>query len=923
MIDILYAADDAEQINEIETYLLKQGHDVSLIDCGCIEFKNLDNKGIGIIFISNNLLKLLSDEMVDCIIRTYENRLIPLLLDGTDSRRLPKQLGSMSYIDLKHGAGYILALIEIVTQAGNTNDIMAWNNYRLSAVKWEMGGKPKSGLLNSGEIMILGGLLNKPVSELPDSNANLINELFNVSRIRLRKIKQRISIIFTIVLVMVAASGITASILKVIADAEAASALFEAAMYESERLADQAIALMYSDPDLPWILADRAVNTVSPPSPKSLMATRAVTGNLIAHTSRPLRAPAASVCALSQNRIAVGFQINNGFTVIDSTNGEVVFDALNGDGNTTVASNPGGTCFFVISSGSGRVEVYSSFNVPELLYILPFIINSPPIWIDNENALCISDGQLVLLHVFTGNASSFTLPDSETLSETGIVSAAISEEGAWIALATRNKVFVYSTESVYIINEKIDEIEIPNIRYIIPNHHQNALYVERGSDKLIVIEGIGNKYETRIREIDYHGGARASRSVMVDESGHFYFGDSLGYISVLAYPSNIPAFGAIKAHNGQVTGIAGLNGGSWATVGADSMLRVWMEPIFGGNINTNLFYDSMIYDNVWPGLEESKRYTIGAVYGENTAAAVMPNGMGYSIINRDDLSTERFNWLWANITRAKTASSANMIAAFRGGVNSISLTPSHAPETTVSFANIPIPWIDLSLFDLSPDGTECAAVIAILNNRGHMAIWSVNEPEPVTCEFTADANAVYVAALGDQNALTVSALGTVTYIDGRQYSLFNTPTLLSAAAALSGDRIITLDNKGNLYIHEMNPQEIWEKRVLTSTPDLIGGFVIEVSPDNKLAAVIGKGCTVIINIETGEVASVIYPLSLINSDYPVHDILFDEDGTGAIIVRSNGWISRIKFPGDTEAIEALREALPRELTENEELAFGG
>ncbi|MDR1541016.1 MAG: hypothetical protein LBU32_24055 [Clostridiales bacterium] len=53
----------------------------------------------------------------------------------------------------------------------------------------------------------------------------------------------------------------------------------------------------------------------------------------------------------------------------------------------------------------------------------------------------------------------------------------------------------------------------------------------------------------------------------------------------------------------------------------------------------------------------------------------------------------------------------------------------------------------------------------------------------------------------------------------------------------------------------------------------------------------------------------------------MHDVLFDDDEKGAVIIRSNGLATRAGFLDDAEAVEKINLYKLRELDEYEEAAI--
>ena len=877
--------------------------------------------------------------------------IFPVLI-GNYNETLP--LASLSYLPLSKGSNYIKNHIKFLIAYG-LQDVIQWNRIHSLAVAWVKSGQNENTLLSFTDIKLTEGLLEKPVREIYMEQGIIIEQCCTATVKRRRQLHIKLAKLIIIVCVFLVFFGVFALIQRVAADKEAMTAATEVKENISKRYATDAQELLFSDPDLPWIISQKALEASV--NEDSLATGRTVANNLIPHKSYPLPAPAASVCALSENRYAIGLQNGHGFIVFDVSGQKEIFSKSAEKGNTFVSGSPNGIRFATLNYESRITEVYTyeSGEVKQL-FTLSTPIDSIELWLDDEHFLCLNDGNVMLADVTSNSLTPVFLHTSSGDNLTGVVSLAADKEHTWLAVATNTELVFYSIVkdgNFNVSNEIIAEKDFKQIRYIYSNDIKNTLLMESGNELSMVDTSslAGGLSDNSVAVAKYSGSTRMSKSLAVDIHGNFYFGDSTGKINVLLFgfsktkpdfpypydnfpytPSNIPAFSAAKAHNGEVTAIVTNENGSWASAGEDCMLRIWETPIFGNTVNDVLVYNDNMYANSYPGLDESKRCTLGSRYGNSTATAVMVNGQCFAQIDRKTLATNNYMWLWLNITRAKVMLGGNTIAALRsfgGEGDRISITNADAStikeisEKTTTFEGMSSAFIDLSLFELSPDGSHLAAVIAMMNNRGNLALWSADGSERTMRNFVPDANAIYVTALGADDALTISSLGTVTELDGTQYSLFDLPNTITAAVALSKNQIITVDDKGTINYHDKGS----DNQIITTIPKAIGSFAIKVSNSGKYAAFIGKENTVILDIESTNVITVLEPLSLLNASsydqlsYPVQDVLFDDDEQGAMIIRSNGWISRIDIYSASDIMFEIREHAPREMSADEESAF--
>lgn len=877
--------------------------------------------------------------------------IFPIRIDNYDEA-LPLPL--LSYLPLSKGNNFIRNRIKLLITYG-LHDVMQWNRIHVLASTWQKQGRNESDLLSYKDLELTKALLEKPIREINIEESKIIVTYFTASVERRRQLNmilaKRILSICSLLILL----SIFAWVQKVVADKETMTATTEIKESLSKRYATSALELLFSDPDLPWILSQKALEESV--SEESLAAGRTVANNLIPHKSYSLPAPAASLCSLTENSYAIGLQDGHGFIVFDVSEQKEIFSKTAQNGNTFVSGSPNGIRFATLNYESRITEIYSyERGEVKQLFTLSTPIDKIELWLDDDHFICLTDGNVMLADITTNSLTPFFLCTSSGENLTGVVSLAADKEHTWLAAATNTELVFYrivKNGNFNISNEIIAEKVFKQIRYIYSNDIKNTLFVESGNElSMVDIRTLASGLsEISVAVAEYSGSTRISKSLAVDIHGNFYIGDSTGMINVLSFgfsktkpdfpypydnfpytPSNIPAFSAAKAHNGEVTAIVTNTNGSWASVGEDCMLRIWETPVFGNTINDVLVYNGIMVSNIYPGLEESKRCTLGSEYGSNTATAVMASGQCFAQIDRKTLATNNYMWLWGNISRAKVMSGGNTIAALRsldGEKDRISITDmdvstiNKVSEKTTTFEDVSSDFIDLSLFELSPDGSHLAAVIAMMNNRGNLTLWSADGSERTLRNFVPDANAIYVTALEGDDALTISSLGTVTELDGSQYNLFDLPNTITSAVALSKNKIITIDEKGIINFHEKGI----ENHIITTIPKAIGSFAIKVSNSGKYAAFIGKKNTVILDIESANVVTILEPLSQLNlsSDdklsYPVQDILFDDDERGAMIIHSNGWITRIDIYSKSDIAFEICQHAPREISSDEESVF--
>ncbi|MDR1539473.1 MAG: hypothetical protein LBU32_16030 [Clostridiales bacterium] len=428
---------------------------------------------------------------------------------------------------------------------------------------------------------------------------------------------------------------------------------------------------------------------------------------------------------------------------------------------------PSASCasFAVFADGSKRIKVYGSTNF-NLICDVDANADSRQSWIGDEFLLYLSGNALYILDAADGSTHELKLPDADGRLIESVVSAAASLENGWIAIAEEGAAAIFELyiDSLPHVGGFLKELPVlSRILYIQADHRFNPLLAECENAFYMYDMGMLRSDESAamLKEIGFTGGKRVLGAVAVDKIGDVYFGEATGRVAVStesfataegreepAYLKvAVPAIGAVKAHGGQTLGICAFSEGAWASIGSDSMLRVWERPIFQNPRNAALAASAELHSDVWPGLEQAKRCTLGLI-GSGEIISLRADGSCYAIIKRETLETEKFFPLWANITRAK-ATRSGKIVALRGGVDCSSVMSADISsalqimDNTAMLEEAPQPVIDLSLYDLSDDGSELAAIVAVRSDRGLLYIWNVEAGGYTARQLDAETDIVY------------------------------------------------------------------------------------------------------------------------------------------------------------------------------------
>ncbi len=907
-----------------------------------LEKIEMDRQGFCLVYITDELICQFGDaKAVNNYLDSASLDFIPVIQDENSSQQ-KEILTQYFYTPLdEHSIFNYVSRIDLLISMGSGR-LNEWNRIHSLALKWNANGQAVQDLLNKVDFLAADDLLRHPIHEMLSKDEALVRSIVSATRRRLRWRKTMFMAVGFLVGIMFLISGIFAVVSKRRADDAALYARIQTNSTVADRLSVKALEMMTTDPDLPWILMDKALSLSE--TQESVAAAYEVSGNLIAHKSYRLPSIGAALGYLGNNMCAIGLADGKGVIILDASSGEICYaDSATAGGEhcyisvspdnkyfaadySSIAGDGGGTKFYRWADGAAEWLSLSEVQIDSF------------VWLGEEHIIAIVDQKLCTVNVLTGRVEN-SLP--------------IETEGIPIAVASDGKagslfVAVVKDEAlgiaVYSLSEKklLENIPIEGFGQMCYDSVTKTLLVDTGVTAILIdIAKVTRGEKADVRQIGLPF-TRTLGALTADQSGAFYFGSASGAICVLmpcrsapmggqnhifgntdfwAYESGFTdePRGAVLSHQSNVHDVIMLEGGKWASVGADGMLRIWNRSIYE-RLNASLEVQPNNDSTRTPALKNAIRITLGRV-DESTMAVMSSDGFSRVVFERDTLLTVRNDYGWM-LGQAKVAYDTGDAVVVHGSQDGYTFSLVPGSYGIGKYRDISrqdaVNWL-FALLDISRDGSTVYGLLPSGINRGIYCV-KKDSGESDTGRFDIDSNMIYLKALTPDNAMAISSEGEVFWIDGKKEYLFKEMTALTAAAHISGNQFLSLDIDGQIWLTE----DFGSARTIGYFAPANEGFAIRVSSSGRLAAIIGEFETQILDIETGQVAAVLNNLFsqyTTSGSASVHDVLFDPDDRGMVVVYSNGWISRVEFMERGDILGYVHENCPRQASAEEEQFF--
>lgn len=647
-VDVLYHPEEADQVRDLIAELEANGLDVQRADQ-----HPADGDALAV-FITPAMLQPDAAEYATKLAAGYQEVIPVSFLPGAAplfadlSQSLVAQLGT----------GECARRIATITRHGG-RAIVAWNNLLSRAQKWESEGA--GALLPEAEIpAALAQLQSGPALE--SARRPLVVDYVTASQQAVRRRRR------TGMTVVGAVAAILAVVLAfaVVQAVSARSAQLEAertgGIADSNRLARAALEVAAGDPDLPLVLADRALSAARTPAAETAAAQ--AMAETWPHTSHRLDfRPFTVTAAADSPRIAVFDDASESIVVFESAGGRslrsfpvsvadgyVGYGWLNPSGRLLATGSSRGSSIQVFDVGSGdALHAATDWNRPK---------DAPYGWLD-EDKLLVARGN-TLLSVDPRSGSSSTV--AEVPRYAPINAAALSHNRKHVVATTETTVTAVDLDNgnaSKTIRAKVGGPQITDDgKYVLGTDYPYTVRVsldagERDEDPVQQIAGTASTVIPLADNYDVVAGR--------DGDMHLVTGSTI--------------LQSVRAHLSDAVRIARLNDGRLVTTGADGYLRVWTLPD-AATLGVSTSVGPSLSDHTGAGTlgikvgpRESARNQIRLPSDGHLAVTITP-GRARVLSTSDLSSTDR--WFFAGIDTDLTMSrrTATIVSVGRTNVRS-------------------------------------------------------------------------------------------------------------------------------------------------------------------------------------------------------------------------------------------------------------
>ncbi|MCF6389397.1 hypothetical protein L2K20_20685 [Mycobacterium sp. MBM] len=885
-VDVCYVSEDSGQVADFITALTANGLDVQTATA-----QPSDECPV-VVLITQSMLDAEESARAQAVTGGYDEVLPVSFLPGP----APIFAGLSQSLIGQLGIDKCAARVSTIVKHGG-RAIVGWNNLVSDAQRWQAEGK--QALIAESDIGGSLALLQSEPAKVSDRRG-LVRDYIAASQAaigRRRRVGQVVigttAAVLTIVLVFAVVQAINARIAQNRADEAAGVAT-------ASRLAREAVSLISGDPDLPSLLAARALQSAQ--SPAAQTAAARVAASTWPHKSHQLGfQPAGISAAAASDRIAV-VEAGQGVRVYESAGGtqlgEFPFEYRNGSGGELGLLNPSGDLLAVQTRDSNYIRVFDVDSGDQL----PAIPRSGGIhlldWLDGEHVLIGRRNQLVSMGVRDGTVTTITeAPGNEPID-----SASFAPEQDRIVVATGTSVLIVNATTHDIDDRRAVTLTDP----VLSDDGSTVMGLDYPRPVTYRIDDVSADPE--LQPVVAHRILPLGKDFALITTRD-------GELSVL---SQGRIFQTVRAHlNGRVWA-ARLPDDRIATVGADGFLRDWAIPpidTFGvptsiGLVDESTRMSSAIGVEVAP--RESARNQIRRPSAGLLAVTTLP---GYAhVLTIDNLeTTDRrfFDGLTADVSLSKSGTQIASVGPKRAR--------SFAFDTSENF------WTGDRTRELP--GTKVPTAIG----DGGKAVSAVSDDGSTI--LIADEYLVSLRRSGDNTDQqfdigrtpvslnpTPTGAGVVLTNDGyirdangseEQLALpsADQPMTITAAEPRSDGGFTVATDDGQLFISGADRQ-------LTALGTIGAGnesFALRTSSDEERIAVIGQQGIVVFDTTSGEV---IFREAAPGATL-VTDVVFSEDNTKLYAVNRIGAVRSIKIE-DANSVQLVE---PRDLTPQESALF--
>ncbi|MGA5541366.1 WD40 repeat domain-containing protein [Mycobacterium sp. NPDC051198] len=886
-VDVLYTRADAEAVAEFIEALKAHGLEVQTAD-------SVTSSDCPVaVLITASMLGAEEAERVQAVAQGYDEVLPVSFLPGP----APIFAGLSQSLISQLGVDKCAARISTIVQHGG-KAIIGWNNLVADALRWQNEGR--QALIPEAE---LGGSLallqSGPAKE--SERRELVRNYIEASQQavgRRRRIGQTVIAVSATILVAVLVFAVVQAISARVAQNRSQQAADTAT---ASRLAREATNLIPGDPDLPTLLALRALHTT--PSPAAQTAVARVAASTWPHTSHHLAfKPQGIHGARESERVAI-VKAGEGMVVYDSPGGNILkefpFDDPSNSDGTTALLSPNGNLLAVHQPNTSSIKIFDVNSGDEL----PDIARPGGIalldWLDSEHVLIGRDNQLVSVNAADGAIEVI----AETTAGEVIDSGSVSTEQNRIIAATGGSVVIVNTTTHAVEHTRRSALRDPSLSA----DGKRVLGIDYPQPVSYFIDDD----ETTVPEPHPF----AARQILPIDGQYALITTGSGDMSII---SGERIFQTVRAHLSGRVWAARLHDGRIATVGADGFLRDWSVPsadTFGvptsiGFIDESARMASILGVHAAP--RESARNQIRIPAVGHLAVTAVP---GYAhVVTTESLETTNRRFFSGLVTDISLSQDGSHIASV-GPERSRSFRFDESEEFWIASSTPELPGTTVP----TAIGDGGKAVSAVSNDGSTILIadeYQVSrrrDGDNSDERFDIARHPVSLSPDPTGAGSVLTADGYLRHSDGSEERLdlpWSDPPLTVAAAQPDGEGGFTLVTEdGQLFTSSADG--------LASVGSIgagNGAFALRTAPDGRRIAVIGEQGIVV--FDTGSRRVVFWEAA--SGASTVTDVVFADDDARLYAVTEIGAVRSIEITGDGNA---LQPEAPRTLTPQESTLF--
>lgn len=812
-------------------------------------------------------------ESVEKALDAWRGQLVPVVEGSIPS----PVLGDLSQIMLDQ-----LPMSQVVERVAQLSSIggsvlAALVRLESGAQQWEAAGRKPDGLLRGSAIDRATAIVARasPVA------SSLVNEFARASVEARRRRNRILRAVAAVVAVILAAGSLIAFAQQQEANGAASLAHTRAAAAESVRLARLATTLIGTDPDLPWVLADKAFH--ESPTPQAVAAARRVLQTVPPHQSIELPGLPRRLAADPTTGTMILGYVDGSADLREGDNGELTYHFPVDQADSSGVS---------IAPGGGTIQIGQRVIDAKTHRTIATLTGHFAGWLDGGTALLVDDHKLVRLDISSGATSPTQIlidsPENFAFSVAAKAPVANFLDGDHLLSVDLNT------------GTALPPVTVDTSR---------GAGIATSDDGALVYVALpkGSKSFRRTGSGLTPEDTSGSGNMVVANGTTWAVGNNMLPVSQVGIASGTIAQTYLP-HRGPIIGIGALPGGRTATIGADGYLRLWFPPptIAYPQGEDHLQVDAFAFS--LPSTRVLNRTQI--VLSEDGATAIVSNpGLG-RVGSLDSANLSKRSGLFVGV-------SPTGIVPLRNG-QVFRYQPKdqgNGAFAIIDVSNSRVVW------QSNLDAAVSGAVIGTADDTGSHVVFSgssgmvsfdTNGSREGT-SFDRTSTPIWVG-IPDGVATTVTSEGKIYREGAPAVTLDDLGCPVAGAGAGPNGSMFVIGTDGTLA-----EEAGGRLRVITHLSTTIRAFTLRVSKDGSEVAVIGSAGGVVVRAADG---SVLLDLTPLDDHYSaIRDVALA--GNYVWEARADGGLLKVPLMQEDQIAAELDRNAPRAETATEIKSLAG